>query len=142
MWTILVNHVSRSDEEIFRLSGVNLVYLGPTKYGIIGDIRVPQTDSILDPPKTSRNSSKQAGKVTCRSSSHGRKFMNRGQDNAGRKGGGHGKIPQTLSELRCANYGISVTNITRQKVCSSRKQIDYVSLIDGFEDKEPVVTKK
>ena len=142
VWTTLMNHVSRSDEEIFGLSGVHLVYLGLTKYGIIRDIRVRQTDSIPNPPKPSRNSSKRAGKVTCRSSSRGRKSTNRGLDNAGRKGGGRGKIPQTLSKSRRANYGISVTNITTQKVCSSRKQIDYVSLNDGFEDEEPLVTKK
>ena len=139
VWTTLMNHFSRSDEEIFGLSGVNLVYLGPTKYGIIHDIHVPQTGSILAPPKSS---SKWAGKVTCRNSSRGRKSTNQVKDNTGRRGGGHGRRPQTLSESRRANYGISMTNITTRKVCSSRQQIDYVSLNDGYEDEEPVVTKK
>ena len=38
VWTTLMNHISRTDEEIFKLSGVNLVYLGPTVYGIIREI--------------------------------------------------------------------------------------------------------
>ena len=58
VWTTLMNHMSRSDEEIFRLSGVNLVYLGETTYGIIRDIRVPQTDAASTPPKSSGHSSK------------------------------------------------------------------------------------
>ena len=137
-----MNHFSRSDEEIFGLSGVNLVYLGPTKYGIIRDIRVPQTGPIPAPPKSSGNSTKRAGKVKCRNSSRRRKSTNQGKDNAECRGGGCGRRLQTLSKSRHANYGISVTNITMRKVCSSRQQIDYVSLNDGYEDGEPVVTKK
>ena len=56
VWTTLMNHISRTDEEIFKLSSINLVYLGPTTYGIIRDIRTPstrtdcnQTDNILKP---------------------------------------------------------------------------------------------
>ena len=41
MWTMLMNHINRSDEEIIALSGVNLVYLGLTTYGIICDICTP-----------------------------------------------------------------------------------------------------
>ena len=58
VWTTTMNHIPRSDEEIFGLSGVNLVYLGPTTYGIIHDICVPQADSIPIPPKSSGCSSK------------------------------------------------------------------------------------
>ena len=42
VWTTLMNHISRTDEEIFKLSGINLVYLSPTVYGIICEIRAPQ----------------------------------------------------------------------------------------------------
>ena len=38
IWTTLMNHVNRSDDEILSLSGINLVYLGTTTYGIIRDI--------------------------------------------------------------------------------------------------------
>ena len=42
VWTTLMNHVNVPDEEIIAKCGVNLVFLGPTKYGIIKSIRVPQ----------------------------------------------------------------------------------------------------
>ena len=45
VWTTLTDHVNRSDEEIITLCGVNLVFLGPTIYGIIHDIRTPQPES-------------------------------------------------------------------------------------------------
>ena len=137
-----MNHISRSDEEIFRLSGVNLVYLGETKYGIIRDIHAPQSDPTPTPPKSSGHSSKHAGKVMCRDSSRGRKTSSKGRGNMGHGRGSHGRRPQTLSESRCANYGISVSNITTRTVRSSRQQIDYVSLNDGYEDEEPVPSKK
>ena len=38
VWTTLMNHVNRSDDKIISLSGINLVYLGSTTYGIIRDI--------------------------------------------------------------------------------------------------------
>ena len=44
--TTLMDHVNRSDEEIIALCGVNLVFLGPTIYGIIRDIPTPQPESI------------------------------------------------------------------------------------------------
>ena len=30
IWTTLMNHVNRSDDEIISLSGINLIYLGAT----------------------------------------------------------------------------------------------------------------
>ena len=75
VWTTLMNHVNRSDEEIISLSGINLVYLGPTTYGIIRDICTPQPQPDLNPipTKPSGQISKCASKVTCRDSSHGHK---------------------------------------------------------------------
>ena len=37
IWTTLSDHFTRTDEEILNLCGVNLVYLGPTTYGILRD---------------------------------------------------------------------------------------------------------
>ena len=48
--TTLMEHVNRSDEEIIALCGVNLVFLRPTIYGIICDIRTPQPDTNPLPP--------------------------------------------------------------------------------------------
>ena len=72
VWTTLMNHITRTDEEIYKLSGVNLVYLGPTVYGVIRDIRAPQTDVIVIAPKSTGTASKRTGKTTCRDSSRGR----------------------------------------------------------------------
>ena len=79
VWTTLMNHISRTDEEIFKLSGVNLVYLSPTVYGIIREICASQPGSVVLKPALSTNSSKCTGKTTCRDSSRsrGRKSTNR-----------------------------------------------------------------
>ena len=55
IWMTLMNHVNRTDDEIISLSGINLVYLGATTYGIICDIRTPQLQPELNPtpPKSS-----------------------------------------------------------------------------------------
>ena len=99
IWTTLMNHMNRSDEEILSLSGVNLVYLGSTMYGIIRDIRTPQPQSELipTPPKTSGQTSKRTGKITCRSSSRGRTTSSKSSAPNGR---GHkcSKQSRTLSE--------------------------------------------
>ena len=50
--------------------------------------------------------------------------------------------PQTLSESRRANYGISARNITTRKVRISRQPIDYVSLNDGYDEEEEPQAKK
>ena len=83
VWTTLMNHITRTDEEIFKLSGINLVYLGPTVYGIIREICAPQPGSVVCKPTSSTNSSKHTGKTTCRDSSHsrGRKSTNRAKHN-------------------------------------------------------------
>ena len=144
VWTTLMNHLSRTDEEIFRLSGINLVYLGPTVYGIIRDIRAPQPDLIVIKPRPSVNSSKRAGKTTCRDSSRGRSrnYSNKARHNTEQQRGTRSDRPQTLSESRCANYGISTMNITTRKVRISRQPIDYVSLNDGYDEEEEPQAKK
>ena len=118
VWTTLMNHISRTDEEIFKLSGVNLVYLGPTVYGIIREIRAPQPGSVVSKHGPSTTSSKCTGKTTCRDSSRngGRKYSNRARCNTEQQRGTHNDRPKTLSEKRQANYGISAMNITMRKV--------------------------
>ena len=142
VWTTLMNHVNRSDEEIISISGVNLVYLGPTTYGIIRDIHTPQLQPEQNPTlsRPSGQTLKCASKVTCRSSSRGCKTSSKSITGCGR--GNHGKKLQTLSESRQANFGISISIITPHTVRSSRQPIDYVSLNDDYDDETPNVPKR
>ena len=39
VWTTLAEHVTRTDDEIIQLCGLNLVFIGPTEYGILCNIR-------------------------------------------------------------------------------------------------------
>ena len=144
VWTTLMNHISRTDEEIFKLSGVNLVYLGLTVYGIIREIRAPQQGSVVFKPGPSTNSSKCSGKTTCRDSSRsgGRKYSNRARRNTKQQRSTHNDRPKTLSKKRWANYGISAMNITTRKVQISRQPIDYVSLNDGYDEEEEPQARK
>ena len=41
VWTTLMRHIDRSDEEIMQLCEINLVLTGPCEYGILRDIRHP-----------------------------------------------------------------------------------------------------
>ena len=142
IWTMLMNQLNRPDDEIISLSGINLVYLGATTYGIIHDIRTPHPQQQSNPtlPKTPGHSSKRANKVTCRSGSHGRKTGVKGSTDCGH--GKRGKTSQTLSESRQEHYGITAANVKPRSVRSSRQQIDYVSLNDSYEDETPSPTKK
>ena len=139
-----MNHITRTDEEIFKLSSVNLVYLGPTVYGIIHEICAPQPGSVVCKPISSNNSSKRTGKTTCRDSSHsrGRKSTKRAKHKTEQQRSIQNDRPKTLSEKRQANFGISATNITTRTVQSSRQPIDYVSLNDGYDEEEGPETRK
>ena len=118
VWTTLRNHISRTDEEIFNLSGVNLVYFGPTVYGIIREIHAPQPCTFESKPGLSTKSSKRTGKITCRDSSRGggRKYSSKARIITGQQRKIRNDRPKTLSEKWQANYGISATNITMRKV--------------------------
>ena len=142
VWTTLMNQVNRPDDKIISLSGINLVYLGATTYGIIRDICTPHPHQKPNPtpPKTPVHSSKRTNKVTCRSGTHGRKTGVKGSIGCGR--GNRGKASQTLSESRQENYGITAANVKPRSVRSSRQPIDYVSLNDGYEDETPSPSKK
>ena len=142
VWTTLMNHLNRPDDEVISLSGINLIYLGATTYGIICDIQTPhpQQQPNPTPPKTRGHSSKRANKVTCRSDSRGCKRGVKGStDYDHRK---RGKTSQTLSKSRQEHYGITAAHAKPRSVRSSRQQIDYVSLNDGYEDETPSPTKK
>ena len=134
VWTTLMNHINIPDEEIIGKCGVNLVFLGPTKYGIIKNIRTPQPQ----PPKPTSSGNKRAkGKVTCRDNSRGRKTV-RG------KGSGKGTKPtssRTLSSSRQQNYGITPSQSPRVSK-RPKPQIDYLALNDGLDEDTPSSPKR
>ena len=137
MWTTLMDHVTRSDEEIIALSSINLVFLGPTTYGIICNIRPPHPQSSSSSVQTPEKSLKRVSKVTCFERTCSCKSSDNWGKGRGRGCGSHGKKPQTLSESRQETFGISVSNITPCTVRSSRHTIDYLTLNDGLEDDTP-----
>ena len=143
VWTTLMNHMTRSDDEIYRLNGVNLVYLNETTYGIIREIHPPQLDTVdtTKPiPKPRGRASKKIKKVTCRDSSHGRKPDS--SISSSKSSGSRDRKAQSLSESRCANYGITPSNANTRSVRSSHRKIDYVSLNNGFDDDDSTPAKK
>ena len=142
VWTTLMDHVNRSDEEIITLCGVNLVFLGPSTYGIIRDIHTPQPHSKPNSLQSPGQPPKQGSKVTCRDSTRGRKSSDNCSKGRGRGCGSHGKRSQTLSESRQENFRISVSNVMPCTVRSSRQTIDYLSLNDGLEDETPDSPKR
>ena len=135
MWTTLMEHVNRSDEEIIALCGVNLMFLSPTIYGIIRDICIPQLETNPPLQRPTGQSSKRDKKVTCWDSARGHKTSDK--HGKGRGHGNRGRKSQTLSESRWENFGISSSNITPRTVRSSRQPIDYLMLNDGYEDEMP-----
>ena len=140
VWTTLMNHMTRSDDEIYRLSSVNLIYLDETTYGIIREIRAPQPDAIQSTPKPRGRNSKKTGKVTCRDSSHGRKTSN--SNNSSKSSGSRTGRSDSLSESRRTNYGITPTSVNTRSVRSSRRKVDYVSLNDGYDENSTPANKR
>ena len=61
VWTTLINNMTRSDDEIYRLSGVNLIYLDETTYGIFREVRAPQPDATKPTPKPHGSTAKKTG---------------------------------------------------------------------------------
>ena len=141
VWTTLAEHIQRSDEEIFALCGVNVVFIGETTYGIIRKIRAPQVPTSV--PKhgmPSRASTTppmgKTGKTTCRSNTK----------QPTKRGRGHGRnrrrAAHTLSESREANYGISAQHTAVRSTNRTRAQIDYLALNDGLEEEPKLSPKK
>ena len=82
IWTTLADHVTHSDEEILQLCGVNLIYLGPTKYGILRDIRCPNSGLAVKPvtaptPKPPQSAHQWSKKTTCHEGTRGHASMNK-----------------------------------------------------------------
>ena len=73
VWTTLSEHITRTDDEIIQLCSVNLVFIGPTKYGILHSIRRPAQSILVDvePKLTTAGRSKSSSnkKTTCREGS-------------------------------------------------------------------------
>ena len=69
VWTTLADHITRTDDEIIQLCGVNLVFIGPTEYGILCNIRRPAQSIIVDvepkPTTAARSKSSSNKKTTC-----------------------------------------------------------------------------
>ena len=140
IWTTLSDHLTRTDEEILNWCGVNLVYLGPTTYGILRDICRPSSEasgSTLTAAMTrsAHTVPQRQHKTTCRSSSCGHESTSKKDRAHGHKnkGGKQGKRPQMLSESRSQNYGIqtSTSTATTRTLRSSHQPINYRSLNDG-----------
>ena len=143
------DHVTRTNEEIMELCRVNLVYLGPVRYGILRKIRRPAVQSIpksANPAKAlTVTPSKKNRKTTCRGDKKvGDKKRGRsGHDNDNKAIGSTApkvKRTQTLSESRSQVFGItpSVTRNLRARL----NPIDYVSLNDGFENETAAIPRK
>ena len=71
VWTTLSNHMMLSDTEIYKHCGIRLIYLGPTKYGILRDIKHPSPSGALQPVKPfaeprPSTAKKRGCKTTCR----------------------------------------------------------------------------
>ena len=148
IWTTLPDHVTHSDEEIMQLCGVNLVFLGPTKYGILRDIRHPNSGAHVEPaiaptPKPSQASHPWNKKTTCHEGTCGCTLIQKR-----RHGRSHGKSvnqgnrPQRLSESRSQNNGIMTPIANTHALHSSHQQIDYLSLNDGLEEDIPLSPKR
>ena len=120
----------QSDQEIYSLCGVNLVFLDETTYGIIKHIRVPTSNEVQQPTPMTAVVRKKPAKKTCLESGRGRtlKTMETKQK--------QGKRPRTLSESHQATFGIAPRPVVSRSIRSSRQIIDYLKLNDGLEDNE------
>ena len=130
MWTTLSDHVLQSDQEIYSLCGVNLVFLDETTYGIIKNIRVPNPDETQQSTPTSAVGHKKPAKKTCRESGRGR-TSKKSEMKPKRE-----KRSRTLSESRQVTFDIAPPPAVSRSVCSNRQNIDYLTLNDGLEDDE------
>ena len=122
--------MNRSDQEIYSLCGVNLVFLDETTYGIIKNIRVPNPDEVQQPIPTTVVGHKKLAKKTCRGSGRGRTL---------KKLETKPKLeirPRTLSESCQVTFGIAPPLVVSRSICSNRQNIDYLALKDGLEDNE------
>ena len=140
VWTTLSEHITRSDEEIMSLCGINLVFLDHTTYRIIKNIRAPNpstNDTNKIPQMPAQNQKKQHGKTTCHDNSRGHQPRKRSANKANTT---RGSKPRTLSESRQETFGITAP--TTRSVRSSRQSIDYLTLNDGLDEDIPISPKR
>ena len=95
----MADHVLRSDQEIYSLCGVKLVFLDKTMYGIIRNIQVPNPDETQQSTPTSAVGHKKPAKKTCWESGRGRASKKSEQKRE--------KRSRTLSESRQVTFGIA-----------------------------------
>ena len=126
----MADHVLRSDQEIYSLCGVNLVFLDETMYDIIRNIWVPNPDEAQQSTPTSAVGHKKSAKKTCRESGRGKTSKKSEQKPKCEK------RSRTLSESRQVTFGIAPPPAVSRSVRSNRQNIDYLTLNDGLEDDE------
>ena len=71
VWTTLSSHIMLSDTEIYMQCAIRLIYLGPTTYGILRDIKHPSLSVVsptvkLTAEQKSSTTKKRGCKTTCR----------------------------------------------------------------------------
>ena len=132
VWTTLADHVSRSDQEIYSLCGVKLVFLDETTYGIIRNIWVPNPDEAQQSTPTSAVGHKKPAKKTCWESGRGRTSTSKKSEPKPKRE----KRSRTLSESSQVTFGITPPPAIARTVRSNRQNIDYLTLNDGLEDDE------
>ena len=133
VWTTLSDHVFRSDQEIYSLCGINLMFLGETTYGIIKNIRVPNPEEIQQPTliqQSTLTTAKKTAKKTCWESRRG-KTVKKSETKPKLE-----KRSRTLSESHQVTFGIAPPPVVSRSDHSNRKNIDYLTLNDGLEDNE------
>ena len=135
VWTTLSNHIMLSDTEIFKRSGVRLIFLGQTHYGILREIKQPSPGRSLPIPPSAldhkpSSAKKERHTTTCRRGT--RTSVKKPKSTPATK-----KRVHTLSKNHSALYGISDTaepTVTSRSRRRSRRDIDYLSLNDGLEE--------
>ena len=145
VWTTLSSHMMLSDTEIYTRCAIQLIYLGPTTYGILRDIKHP-SPSVVSPTvkltaeQKSSTTKKRGRKTTCRK---GKRNTESKRENLA--------VPVkktcTLSENRNLRYGITDSSLTTTTETgrhrrSCRRDIDYLSLNDGLESATPETPKR
>ena len=144
VWMTLSSHMMLSDTEIYMRCAIRLIYLGPTTYGILKDIKHPSPSVVLPTVKPIAEqrlstAKKRGRKTTCRK---GKRNTESKRENLAVPV----KKTRTLSENRNLHYGITDSSLTTttetgRRRHSCRRDIDYLSLNDGLESATPETTK-
>ena len=142
----MAEHITRTDDEIIQLCGVNLVFIGPTKYGILHSIRRPAQGILVDvelkPMTAARSKSSNSKKTTCHKGSTTKHKQERAVSK-GTKQTKSEKRVHTLSESRSQNYVITPpANLSTRTLRSGLQPVDYLSLNDSLEEEPATNSKK